>query len=527
MTPWLIPLFPNLSAHPSEIKKRFRAERARFLVRQREFLAIEEWHLWANRGLKEKLIEETAGLDAMDDLAGVFARLKQLQARWKQTGSAGTKDDRRLWQRFHQQCERQFNRCRPYFEELEKVRQLQVERFNAIVEEARSLSASNSWQATARQFQTWQNEIKEFTEVPASIRQDLFLLFREEANSFFERRRQHQVQLASMQQKNYQLKEGLCQEAEKLAAAPEPDHGQEFKRLQKEWKKIPPVPRKKEQQLWSRFRNACDQFFHWLDENRKNNLERKQALLDKVTALVEQAAAVDDFRPLAEVLAALQKQWHEIGPVPKDENRKIRELFRDQVERFHTIRQQSLATLHDEKRQNQLRKEEILENIEKLADSVQDKQTTEQIKAFQKEFYSIGPSPKGEDRRLRAQLQTLCDNFFKGRSNYFAHVQNTRENLLREKEALIFELQQLIGYAPRKTKNKQLRTLDLAAQLKLALESNFTLADRDKDKARLEEINRIRKKWKTLESLPTKLEKELQQRFQEVLDYYHQPKKTQ
>lgn len=511
---------------PPELNQRYRAARARFLVRQRDFFAFQEWHLWANRNIKEKLIEETIVLEELDDAARLFAGLKQLQARWKETGSAGSKQDRQLWLRFHQQCEKLFSRCLPYLDELEKKRQIQIERFNTIIEEAKGLSGSTAWQTTARQFQAWQGEIKEFTEIPASIRNELHLLFRKEANAFFERKRLNRSEIERQQQRNYQLKEQLCLEAEKLAAAPAPGLAVELRKLQNEWKGIAPVARKKEQQLWQRFRKACDQYFHGMDEDRQKNLAQKQVLVEKAAAIALQAETVDDFRPLAAELVELKDQWKAIGPVPKAESQPLWDRFRSEVERFYTIRKQSLATLNDEKRENQRRKEGILEDIEKLADSIHDREATEKIKDLQKQFNAIGPSPKGEDQRLRERLRALCDNFFKGRSNYFSQLREHRKKVLQEKEALLFELQQLVNYTPKANRKKEPRTLDLAAQLKLALESNFAMADRDKKQARREEMKRIQKRWNALDNLPFKQEKELQQRYQEVLDFFERQKRS-
>ena len=39
--------------------------------------------------------------------------------------------------------------------------------------------------------------------------------------------------------------------------------------LQKQWKEIGAVPRKKSEQLWKRFRAACDEFFNERDKNAK------------------------------------------------------------------------------------------------------------------------------------------------------------------------------------------------------------------------------------------------------------------
>lgn len=63
--------------------------------------------------------------------------------------------------------------------------------------------------------------------------------------------------------------------------------------LQKQWKEIGPVSRKKSDQIWARFRAACDHFF---DNKEKNfggvapqyvdNLKQKQSIIDEISSYV-------------------------------------------------------------------------------------------------------------------------------------------------------------------------------------------------------------------------------------------------
>ena len=59
--------------------------------------------------------------------------------------------------------------------------------------------------------------------------------------------------------------------------------------LQKQWKEIGPVPRKNSEQIWKRFRAACDHFFNAKSEFFKNietehkeNLAKKEALIEEI-----------------------------------------------------------------------------------------------------------------------------------------------------------------------------------------------------------------------------------------------------
>ena len=92
------------------------------------------------------------------------------------------------------------------------------------------------------------------------------------------------------------------------------------------------MPRKKSEQLWKRFRAACDEFFAERDKHAKpendfyGNLKAKQRLIEEIKAYVVTGTDAD-----AEAMQEFQKRWNEIGFVPFKEKDKVAQAYKDAV----------------------------------------------------------------------------------------------------------------------------------------------------------------------------------------------------
>ena len=76
-------------------------------------------------------------------------------------------------------------------------------------------------------------------------------------------------------------KMAIIEEAESLAASTDwKATGDRLIELQKQWKEIGAVPRKKSEQLWKRFRTACDTFFQAREAARKEAHARRESARD-------------------------------------------------------------------------------------------------------------------------------------------------------------------------------------------------------------------------------------------------------
>ena len=115
----------------------------------------------------------------------------------------------------------------------------------------------------------------------------------------------------------------------------------QFIALQKQWKEIGAVPRKKSEQLWKRFRAACDTFFAERDKHAKpendyyGNLKAKQRLIEEIKAYGLKGDESDQ-----QAMHDFQNRWQEIGFVPFKEKDNVAKAYKDAMAKFAAARPQ-------------------------------------------------------------------------------------------------------------------------------------------------------------------------------------------
>ncbi|HEX7841889.1 MAG TPA: DUF349 domain-containing protein, partial [Kofleriaceae bacterium] len=110
---------------------------------------------------------------------------------------------------------------------------------------------------------------------------------------------------------------------------------EKLKGLQLQWKQSGHLPRKQGDELWARFRAACDRFF----ERRKPELEarhaeeaanlaEKQRLIARAQAVAAAAPGERGWGHAISEIKELQHQWREIGFVPRRDADAVYKAFR-------------------------------------------------------------------------------------------------------------------------------------------------------------------------------------------------------
>ena len=100
--------------------------------------------------------------------------------------------------------------------------------------------------------------------------------------------------------------------------------------LQKRWKEIGHVPEKQKDQIYAKFKAACDAYFNLKrDKNRGPQDEEFEAnLLAKIGILSTMQAMLKDAESLAN-LGNIKAEWDAIGYVPRKDVKNIQERFRN------------------------------------------------------------------------------------------------------------------------------------------------------------------------------------------------------
>ena len=146
-------------------------------------------------------------------------------------------------------------------------------------------------------------------------------------NAFTKRRKAYFASLEEERDSARARKEKLCVEAEALTSST--DWGptaSAFRDLMRSWKEAGRADRGAEEELWTRFKTAQDQFFgaraqvlHAKDAELREHADVKARLLAEAEKLVP----VTDPRGARTALRSIQERWEQAGSVPRDSHERL------------------------------------------------------------------------------------------------------------------------------------------------------------------------------------------------------------
>jgi hypothetical protein len=205
--------------------------------------------------------------------------------------------------------------------EREQAKVAAREQREALVAEAEQLAESTQWKATGDRYRAIVEEWKAAPRIDRGGEQELWHRLSHARATFDKRRRAHFGELDQRRKDAAVIKEGLVKEAEALSDST--DWGPTaaaYRALMTQWKAAGPAPRAAEDELWTRFRAAQDQFFtarsatlQERDSDQRANLAAKVAVVEQAERLVP----VTDLRAARSGLRDLQERFAAIGHVPR------------------------------------------------------------------------------------------------------------------------------------------------------------------------------------------------------------------
>ena len=294
-----------------------------------------------NLEVKEEFCALAERLAENENVLEAFNELQKLHEQWKEYGPVAKEFREQIWDRFKAATSVINRKYQAYFEGVKAQQTENLVKKTALCEKveeiaAREVADSNEWNSFSKEIEDIQKEWKTIGFASRKENQKIYDRFRAACNSFYERKREFYTQYKDNINSNLEKKTALCEEAERLKSSTDwKKTADQFIALQKQWKEIGAVPRKKSEQLWKRFRAACDEFFAERDKQAKpendfyGNLKAKQRLVEEINSY---ALKGDESDSVAQ--ADFQKRWQEIGFVPFKEKDKIAQLFKEAMAKF-------------------------------------------------------------------------------------------------------------------------------------------------------------------------------------------------
>ncbi|MBQ4299738.1 MAG: DUF349 domain-containing protein, partial [Bacteroidales bacterium] len=285
--------------------------------------------------LAEKLAED-------EDVVGAFKELQKLHEQWKDLGPVAREFREEIWERFRAATAVVNKRYQAHFEGLKErqaqnlaAKQALCEKVEAIA--AQEISSSTQWNTLSREIEALQAEWRKIGFATRKENQKIYDRFRSACDAFFERKRLFYSEFKDNMNENMEKKEAIVAEAESLKTSTQwKATAERLIELQKKWKEIGAVPRKKSEELWTRFRSACDEFFAERDKQAKpendfyGNLKAKKALIAEMEAYVLSGDAEKD----AEARHSFVERWNAIGFVPFKEKEAVGAAYKAALQKF-------------------------------------------------------------------------------------------------------------------------------------------------------------------------------------------------
>ena len=351
----------------------------------------------------------------------------------------------------------------------EAERQNNYEQKAKIVEEIKTLAAdTDNVNRTFTQFKDLQQAFKNIGEVPPTLSTELWKQYQDAVEAYYDQLKINKELRDYDFKKNLDMKQLLCDEAEKLAE--EDDVVVAFKRLQDlhdKWREVGPVAKDIREEIWGRFKDASavinkkyQAFFEERKAREQENEDAKTAICERIEALdFEALKGYSEWDEMTKVILEAQEDWKKLGYASKKMNNALFARFRETCDKFFEKKANYFKTMKDELASNLEKKIALCEKAEALKDSTDWKKTTDAFVALQKEWKTIGAVAKKHSDVVWKRFLAACDYFFEEKKKKTSGVRQTEQANLKLKKEIIAQLGEIAEDTPREDAIKQVKEL--------------------------------------------------------------------
>lgn len=301
---------------------------------------LRDLDLKKNLEAKIGLCEKAEELLLDPNIINAFKILQKYHDQWREIGPVPKENRTEIWDRFKEATSKINKKHQQHYHDLKEGQKKNLESKTVLCEKAEAIADLD-----LKNHQEWVEKTREILEIqkiwktigfaPKKDNNKIYSRFRSACDKFFNQKRDFYAQGMEEQEENYQKKMDLCVQAEALRNSTDwKKTTDELIRLQKDWKKIGPVPRKKSDAVWKRFRAACDDFFNRKSDHFSNidgtyasNLKEKEALIEEIKEFSPGESMKENLNQMNE----FQRRWADIGFVPFEKKDEITQIYRDTV----------------------------------------------------------------------------------------------------------------------------------------------------------------------------------------------------
>jgi hypothetical protein len=390
------PGFDQAENHVKNLLEKYREKKT-------DFGKIQE--VEKNNNLKKKydIVDKIKDLvNREESINKTFQEFRSLQNEWHTTGVVPQSSLKDLWENYHHSVEVFYD----YIKINKELRDLDLkknlEAKIKLCEKAEELLLEPNALNAFRDLQNYHNQWREIGPVSPEVKNEIWERFKEATSKINKSHHEYFEKQKDDQRKNLDAKMALCESVEEINNL-ELKNFRDFDEkadkvveLQKMWRTLGFAPKKQNNKVYQRFRDACDTFFEkkrsFYSDNREiqqHNLQLKSELCMQAEALQEST----DWKASSDTLIRLQKEWKEIGPVPRKQSERIWKRFRKACDHFFNRKSEFFAGIDTSYEDNLKAKIALIEQLEGFEPGSDVQAAFERLKEIQKKWAEIGFVP--------------------------------------------------------------------------------------------------------------------------------------
>ncbi|TAL71614.1 MAG: DUF349 domain-containing protein [Bacteroidetes bacterium] len=394
----------------------------KYKEKKTDYNKIQEAEKYENLKKKYDIIDKIKDLvNREESINKTFHDFRSLQNNWHSIGVVPQSSLKDLWENYHHYVEIFYDyiKINKELRDLDLKKNLEVK--IQLCEKAEELLLEPNPVNAFRSLQDFHNQWREIGPVPQESKNEIWERFKEATSQINKRHHEYFEKQKDDQRKNLEAKIALCEEVEAINLL-EMKNFKDFDEralkvveLQKMWRTIGFAPKKQNNKVYQRFRDACDAFFEKKRGFYADNKEIQLTNLQLKTDLCLQAETLqesNDWKTTSDALIKLQKEWKEIGPVPRKQSERSWKRFRKACDHFFNRKAEFFANLDTSYEDNLKGKIAIIEELEKFEPGADVQAAFERLKELQRKWTDIGFVPFNMKDEITNKYRTVLNKEF-------------------------------------------------------------------------------------------------------------------
>ena len=251
-----------------------------YLHLNRKFKEIDIKH---NEKEKEIIIKQAKELSKSNDVIKSFKFYEILNKKWKyETGPTSKENDKILNKKFIE-IGKEIHDKKIEFDNnkdliLNKNLLKKEEHLKEIIDITnRECNTQKEWKKKIIEFEKIKNLLEKTGPIPSNKKKLFWKNYKESIRNYYSSKNLYYKNLKKIYRDNILKQKNLIEKAEKLESNKNVEKNKiEIILIQKEWKKISPVPYKINQKNYKKFKSICNYFFNKIDEEKVNKLKESK-----------------------------------------------------------------------------------------------------------------------------------------------------------------------------------------------------------------------------------------------------------